>query len=66
MLMGGAIYGEMTAFSLQKIIDLMKAHTNFTAASRFIDIGSRLGKPNIHVAQDPGVQQFSFSIEIKN
>ena len=61
---GGAIYGETTAFSLQKIIELMKVHTNFTAESRFIDIGSGLGKPNLHVAQDPGVK-FSFGIEIK-
>jgi hypothetical protein len=52
---GGAIYGETTAFSLQNIINLMKAHTNFTSDSRFIDLGSGLGKPNLHVAQDPGV-----------
>ena len=60
---GGAIYGETTAFSLQNIINLMKAHANFTSDSRFIDIGSGLGKPNLHVAQDPGVR-FSYGIEV--
>jgi hypothetical protein len=61
---GGAIYGETTAYSLQKIINLMKMHTGFNSESRFIDIGSGLGKPNMHVAQDPGVQ-FSCGVEIK-
>ena len=61
---GGAIYGELIASSWQKIINILKAHTGFNADSRFIDIGSGLGKPNLHVAQDPGVC-FSFGIEIK-
>ena len=62
---GGAIYGEITASStMQKMINLLKAHTAFNANSHFIDIGSRLGKPNLHVDQDPGVG-FSFGIEIK-
>ena len=58
------MYGEITASSMQKMINLLKAHTAFNANSRFIDIGSGLGKPNLHVAQDPG-GQFSFGIEIK-
>lgn len=53
---GGAIYGETTAFSLQNMINLMKVHTGFDSSSCFIDIGSGLGKPNLHVAQDPGVE----------
>jgi hypothetical protein len=61
---GGAIYGELTASSMQRIINILKAHTGFNADSRFIDIGSGLGKPNLHVAQDPGVR-FSVGIEIK-
>lgn len=61
---GGAIYGETTAFSLQNMINLMKVHTGFDSSSRFIDIGSGLGKPNLHVAQDPGVE-FSLGIEVK-
>ena len=61
---GGAIYGELTASSMQRIINILKTHTGFNADSSFIDIGSGLGKPNLHVAQDPGVR-FSVGIEIK-
>ncbi len=46
------------------MINLMKVHTGFDSSSRFIDIGSGLGKPNLHVAQDPGVE-FSLGIEVK-
>jgi hypothetical protein len=60
----GAIYGELTIGSMQKIVDLMKIHTGFSSASRFIDVGSGLGKPNIHVCQDPGVE-FSYGIEME-
>lgn len=62
---GGAIYGELTIGSMQKMIDLMKIHTNFGPKSRFIDVGSGLGKPNLHVAQDPGVE-FSYGIEMEH
>lgn len=61
---GGAIYGELTIRSMQKMVDLMKVHTNFNENSRFIDVGCGLGKPNLHVAQDPGVQ-FSYGIEME-
>lgn len=61
---GGAIYGELTVGSMQKMIDLMKVHTNFGPESRFIDVGSGLGKPNLHVTQDPGVE-FSYGIEME-
>jgi hypothetical protein len=60
----GAIYGELTMGSMQKMIDLMKTHTTFDSSSRFIDVGSGLGKPSIHVAQDPGVE-FSYGIEME-
>lgn len=60
----GAIYGELTVGSMQKIVDLMKIHTNFSSASRFIDVGSGLGKPSLHVCQDPGVE-FSYGIEME-
>ena len=59
---GGAIYGELTSGSMQKMVDLMKIHTDFEPKSRFIDVGSGLGKPNLHVAVDPGVE-FSYGIE---
>jgi len=61
---GGAIYGELTIGSMQKIIDLMKKHTNFNKSSLFIDVGCGLGKPNLHVAQDPGVH-FSYGVEME-
>lgn len=62
---GGAIYGELTIGSMQKIVDLMKVHTKFGPNSRFVDVGSGLGKPNLHVAQDPGCE-FSYGIEMEH
>jgi hypothetical protein len=62
---GGAIYGELTIGSMQKMIELMKVHTGLGPDSRFIDVGSGLGKPNLHVAQDPGVE-FSYGIEMEH
>ena len=59
---GGAIYGELTSGSMQKMVNLMKTHTDFGPDSRFIDVGCGLGKPNLHVATDPGVE-FSYGIE---
>jgi len=61
---GGAIYGELTIGSMQKMINLMKEHQNFNENSRFIDVGCGLGKPNMHVAQDPCVE-FSYGIEME-
>jgi hypothetical protein len=60
----GPIYGELTMGSMQKMINLMKEHTGFSAESRFIDVGSGIGKPNLHVVQDPGVC-FSYGIEVE-
>jgi hypothetical protein len=60
----GAIYGELTMGSMQKMVNLMKQHTEFGPDSRFIDVGSGIGKPNIHVCQDPGVS-FSYGIEME-
>jgi len=60
----GAIYGELTMGSMQKIVNLMKQYTEFDCNSRFIDVGSGIGKPNLHVSQDPGVA-FSFGIEME-
>ncbi|EEC51994.1 predicted protein [Phaeodactylum tricornutum CCAP 1055/1] len=61
----GPIYGELTMGSMQKMINLMKEYTNFSSSSRFIDVGSGIGKPNLHVAQDPGVD-FSYGIEVEH
>lgn len=60
----GPIYGELTMGSMQKMINLMKQCTGFDKTSKFIDVGSGIGKPNLHVAQDPGVQ-FSCGIEME-
>eukprot|EP00522_Entomoneis_paludosa_P001929 CAMPEP_0172471894 /NCGR_PEP_ID=MMETSP1065-20121228/68054_1 /TAXON_ID=265537 /ORGANISM="Amphiprora paludosa, Strain CCMP125" /LENGTH=448 /DNA_ID=CAMNT_0013230009 /DNA_START=341 /DNA_END=1687 /DNA_ORIENTATION=- len=59
----GPIYGELTMGSMQKMVNLMKEHTHFDASSKFIDVGSGIGKPNFHVAQDPGVE-ISYGLEI--
>ena len=60
----GPIYGELTMGSMQKMINLMKEHTGLCAESRFIDVGSGIGKPNLHVTQDPGVC-FSYGLEVE-
>lgn len=49
----GAIYGELTMGSMQKVINLMIDQFDLNSQSRFIDVGSGLGKPNFHAAQDP-------------
>lgn len=60
----GPIYGELTMGSMQKMINLMIEHCGLDANSRFIDVGSGIGKPNLHVAQYPGVS-FSCGVEVE-
>jgi len=60
----GPIYGEITMGTFDKIVHVMKKHTAFDASSSFIDIGSGLGKPNLHVALHPGVQ-LSCGVEVE-
>lgn len=60
----GAIYGELTKGSMQKMVNLMKEHTGLDENSKFIDVGSGIGKPNLHVNEDPGVA-FSYGIEME-
>ncbi|KAL7539077.1 hypothetical protein ACHAXR_009016 [Thalassiosira sp. AJA248-18] len=62
---GGAIYGELTTGSMQKMTNFMIEHTGLSKDSRFIDVGCGLGKPNLHVAQYPGVD-FSYGIEMEH
>jgi len=50
--------------TFQKIVNVLCQHTGFDASSSFLDIGSGLGKPNLHVALNPGVQ-LSFGIEVE-
>ena len=42
----------------------MVTSTNLGPNNRFLDVGSGLGKPNLHVAQYPGVK-VSIGIELK-
>ena len=60
---GGPIYGELTVGSMQKIVNYLVAHGSFGPSSRFVDIGAGLGKPNWHVAQNPGVR-LSIGVEV--
>lgn len=60
---GGPIYGELTLGSMQKIIHVLVSCCALVAASRFLDVGSGRGKPNFHVAQDPGVR-LSIGVEV--
>ena len=61
----GPIYGELTMGSMQKMINLMMEYTGLSSGSRFIDVGSGIGKPNLHVTQYPGVE-FSCGIEMEH
>ena len=63
---GGAIYGELTVGSMQKMVNLMMEHTGLGPTSRFIDVGCGLGKPNIHVCQTPTNVEFSYGIEMEH
>lgn len=60
----GAIYGELTMASMQKVINVMVKKCGMNNQSRFIDVGSGLGKPNFHAAQDPAVR-LSVGIELE-
>ncbi|CAI5716874.1 unnamed protein product [Hyaloperonospora brassicae] len=61
---GGAIYGEITQASFQRVVDYLKDKCELSASSCFVDVGSGLGKPNFHVSVDPGVQ-VSYGIELE-
>lgn len=60
----GPIYGEITVGSMQHILNFMKSNCGLTTASRFIDVGSGLGKPNFHAAQDP-IVRLSVGVELE-
>jgi hypothetical protein len=50
--------------TFQRVVDVLCEHTGFDASSAFVDIGSGLGKPNLHVALSPGVR-LSFGVELE-
>ena len=58
----GPIYGELTKSSMQNVVKCMIEHTRLSQDSRFLDVGSGIGKPNLHVAEYPGVS-FSCGVE---
>lgn len=60
---GGSIYGELTKGSMGKVIALMIEKANLSEDSRFLDVGCGLGKPSLHICQEPGVE-FSCGIEV--
>lgn len=61
----GAIYGELTMRSMQRIINTLIEKFDLNSSSRFIDVGAGLGKPNFHAAQDPGVR-LSLGVELED
>jgi hypothetical protein len=60
----GPIYGELTKDSMHQMVNLMIEQSNLNQESRFLDVGSGIGKPNLHVAQYPGVA-FSCGVELQ-
>ena len=60
---GGAIYGELTQTSFQRVVDYLKMNCDFDESSVFIDVGAGLGKPSAHVAVNPGVK-LSLGVEL--
>ena len=51
MLINGACAGELTKGSMQRVINILTGECNLTQVSLFVDVGSGLGKPPLHVAQ---------------
>jgi len=60
----GAIYGELTQQSMQNVLDALIAQCSLTNASRFLDVGSGLGKPNAHASQFASVR-LSLGVELE-
>mmetsp|Transcript_32796 Transcript_32796/g.55299 ORF Transcript_32796/g.55299 Transcript_32796/m.55299 type:complete len:431 (-) Transcript_32796:162-1454(-) len=60
----GAIYGELTMRSMQRVINILVEQCGLNHTSRFIDVGAGLGKPNFHAAQDPAVR-LSLGVELE-
>lgn len=60
----GAIYGELTIGSMEKVAQLLVDQCEMGVNSRFIDVGSGLGKPNFHVLHSPGVR-LSIGVELE-
>ena len=52
----GPIFGELTEHAMQRVVEAFKQKCGLDRTSRLLDIGGGIGKPVIHVAQDPGVR----------
>ena len=50
--------------SMQRVANFLVDQCEMGPESRFIDIGSGLGKPNFHVSESPGVR-LSLGIELE-
>lgn len=61
----GAIYGELTMHSMQRVVNILVEKCGMNHTSRFIDVGAGLGKPNFHAAQDPAVR-VSLGVELED
>jgi Histone methylation protein DOT1 len=46
----GPIYGELAVGSFDKVIKFLIKNCNMNENTRFIDVGSGMGKPNLHIA----------------
>jgi hypothetical protein len=62
---GGAIYGEMTESSMNKIILICMQVQGLGEDSAFFDVGSGLGKPNLHAAVAAKCR-LSFGVELED
>jgi hypothetical protein len=60
----GAIYGELTFLSMQRVIDVLVLHCGMNTSSRLLDVGSGLGKPNFHSANDVKLR-LSIGVELE-
>jgi hypothetical protein len=60
---GGAIYGEVTKQSVQRVLDVLREKCELGPTSTFMDIGSGLGKPNFHASVEAGLR-YSIGVEI--
>jgi hypothetical protein len=60
----GAIYGELTMHSMEKVLQVLVHFCELNENSRFIDVGSGLGKPNFHALHSPAVR-LSLGIELE-
>jgi len=50
---GSPLYGELTPGSMHKILTHMEELMNLSCTSKFLDVGSGRGKPNLHASAYP-------------